>query len=200
MDEVVRPWRGVAAEDRRAQRREQLLRACLEVVGESGVDDTTIDAVVRTAGLSKRYFYESFANRDEVLVATFDELMARIRDRLSVVLHEEAAPEERIRRTVEALARALAEDDRASRLFVEAGRVAAVERRRHEAFLGFSQLLVEGIYDAADDPRVAATALFVVAGTTEVLARWLTALLPLDEAEVVELITSIGVRLRGAAS
>lgn len=196
MDDVVRPWRGVAADDRRAQRRAQLLAATLDVVGESGVESVTVDAVVSGAGLSKRYFYESFAGRDEILVAVLDELMAIIRDRLTVVLHDELSAEERVGQTVATLARALAEDTRAARVFAEAGRVSALEHRRHEAFDEFAQLLVEGIFDAADEPRVGATALFIVAGTTEVLSRWLGGGLSMDEAEVVGLITEIGRSVR----
>ncbi|MGV7904576.1 TetR family transcriptional regulator, partial [Mycobacterium kansasii] len=62
MDEVVRPWRGVSAEDRRSARRAQLLEACLDVVGDAGVEAVTADAVAQRAGLSKRYFYEAFAD------------------------------------------------------------------------------------------------------------------------------------------
>lgn len=196
MDQVVRPWRGVSAEDRRAQRRQQLLAACFDVVGESGVNDTTVDAIVKRAGLSKRYFYESFSDRDDVLVATFDELMARIRARLSDALANASSVDERVAPMVAALARALAEDPRGARLFVEAGRVGRLERRLHQAFDEFSALLVETLFDSSTDPRVTATALLIVAGTTEVLARWLQGQLQLDESEVVELIGGIGVRLR----
>lgn len=196
MAEVVRPWRGVSAQDRRAQRREQVLAACFDVVGESGVDDTTIEAIVKRAGLSKRYFYESFSGRDDVLVATFDELMARIRQRLSDVVATAWSDDERVAAMVAALARALAEDPRGARLFVEAGRVGSLERRLHQAFDEFSELLVDALFDSSTAPRVAATALLVVAGTTEVLARWLQGQIQLDESEVVELITGIGVRLR----
>lgn len=200
MDEVVRPWRGVSAQDRRAQRRQQLLAACFDVVGESGVDDTTVDAIVKRAGLSKRYFYESFSGRDDVLVGTFDELMARIRERLSDAVATASSDDERVATMVAALARALTEDPRGARLFVEAGRVGNLERRLHQAFDEFSKLLVETLFDSSTDPRVAATALLVVAGTTEVLARWLQGQIELDESDVVELITRTGVRLRDGST
>jgi AcrR family transcriptional regulator len=195
MTEVVRPWRGVSAEDRRTQRRAQLLEACFDVVGNVGVDATTVDAIVERAGLSKRYFYESFADRHDVLAEAFDELMGRVRRRL-VATVAEPGPAGPLRAMVATLVRALAEDRRGARLYVEAGRSPAAESRRHRAFDEFSALVVEALFDVSpDDPRVRATALLIVAGTTDVLARWLAGNLALDEAEVVDLIAGVGERL-----
>jgi AcrR family transcriptional regulator len=195
MTEVVRPWRGVSAEDRRTQRRAQLLDACLDVVGDAGVDGTTVDAIVERAGLSKRYFYESFADRHDVLAEAFDELMSRVRRRLVAAVAEPGSTG-RLRTMVASLVRALAEDRRGARLYVEAGRSPTAESRRHRAFDEFSDLVVETLFDtSSDDPRVRATALLIVAGTTDVLARWLAGDLALDESEVVDLIAGIGERL-----
>jgi len=195
MTEVVRPWRGVSAENRRTQRRAQLLNACLDVVGEVGVDGTTVDAIVERAGLSKRYFYESFADRHDVLAEAFDALMGRVRRQLVASVAEPGSAG-RLRAMVATLVRALAEDRRGARLYVEAGRSPAAESRRHRAFDEFSDLVVAALFDtSSDDPRVRATALLIVAGTTDVLARWLAGELALDEAEVVDLIAGIGERL-----
>lgn len=197
MTEVVRPWRGVSAEDRRTQRRAQLLEACLDVVGDAGVDGTTVDAIVERAGLSKRYFYESFADRHDVLAEAVDALMHRVRGRLVAAVAGVESSAERLRATVATLVRALAEDPRSARLYVEAGRSPAAESRRHQAFDEFSQFVVEDVFEASrDDPRIVATALLVVAGTTDVLARWLAGGIDLTEDEVVDLITGIGDSLR----
>lgn len=197
MTEVVRPWRGVSAEDRRAQRRSQLLDACLDVVGARGVEGTTVDAIVDGAGLSKRYFYESFADRHDVLAEAVDVLMQGVQARLVAAIGGVESPAERLRTTVATLVRALAEDTRSARLYVEAGRSPAAEARRRQAFDAFSQFVVEDVLEASmDDARVAATALLVVAGTTDVLARWLAGGIDLSEVEVVDLITEIGGSLR----
>ncbi|KXO99299.1 TetR/AcrR family transcriptional regulator [Tsukamurella tyrosinosolvens] len=197
MDEVVRPWRGVSAEDRRSARRAQLLEACLDVVGDAGVEAVTADAVAQRAGLSKRYFYEAFADREQVLLAALDGLLEVIRERVAVVLDGEDDVDRRIRRTVETLARVLAEDARTARLFEEAPRVAVLEQHRHNAFRVFSELLAAGIYADRGAGRAEVTSWFVVAGTVEVLTRWLGGAVPMDEAEVVATIADIGVRLSG---
>ena len=68
----TRSFQGASAEERAADRRGRLLEAALDVVGERGVADFTMTAVCRTAGLTERYFYESFARREDLLAALFD--------------------------------------------------------------------------------------------------------------------------------
>ena len=73
---VVRTYRGASAEERRADRRARLLAGCLDVVGEVGVVGVTVEAVCARAGLTKRYFYEAFGDRDAVLAAVADGVYA----------------------------------------------------------------------------------------------------------------------------
>lgn len=51
------------------ERREQLLEAALEVVGERGYTGLTMEAVAQAAGVTKPVVYDAFANRDEVMTA-----------------------------------------------------------------------------------------------------------------------------------
>ena len=64
-----RPYGGVSAEDRVAARRTRLLEATLAIIGEHGVAAVTVDLICSEAQLGKRYFYESFTDRDTLLVA-----------------------------------------------------------------------------------------------------------------------------------
>lgn len=59
------------AEVRVAQRRERFLDAGLELFGTSGYQSTSVRAVCREAGLSERYFYESFANTEALLIGVY---------------------------------------------------------------------------------------------------------------------------------
>jgi AcrR family transcriptional regulator len=68
----VRPYRGIAPDERRAQRRQRLVEAAIAVYGERGYRHATVKAVCEEAGLTERYFYESFANSDELLIAGFN--------------------------------------------------------------------------------------------------------------------------------
>ena len=194
MTELVRPYRGVSAETRRTQRRTRLIEACLDVVAAVGVAETTAEAVCARAGLSKRYFYESFADREALLIAVLDEVFTSVRTAIAGALTaDRAEPAARIQRTVRALVRTLSADQRAARLYIEAPRHPALELRRIAAFDEFTQLLVEHVLDLdPKDPQARAATLLVVAGTTEVLSRWLAHDLALDEDTLVQTISDVG--------
>jgi AcrR family transcriptional regulator len=66
---VERTWRGRGADERKAERRAQLLTAALQVYSERGFRHSSVKAVCDAAGLTERYFYESFANSEDMLVA-----------------------------------------------------------------------------------------------------------------------------------
>src|SRR5581483_1962254 len=70
----TRVYGGVDAVERRAARRARLIGAALDLLGTDGWQATTVRAICARAGLTARYFYESFADRDELLLAVFDEI------------------------------------------------------------------------------------------------------------------------------
>ena len=55
-----------------AERREQLLDAALELIGERGYGGVSMEGVARAAGVTKPVVYDSFANLDELLRALLD--------------------------------------------------------------------------------------------------------------------------------
>ncbi len=70
-------WSGVPLESRSALRRDQLLAAGVQLLGNESGPAVTVRAVCRQAGLTERYFYESFADRDEFVRAVYDEVCTR---------------------------------------------------------------------------------------------------------------------------
>ena len=67
---------GVTAEGRREERRTRLMAATLEIIGTQGLSAATVSAVSESAGLIRRYFYESFPDLDTLLVALYDQVLA----------------------------------------------------------------------------------------------------------------------------
>lgn len=65
--QAPRRYRGITASERRAQTRERLLEAGLELFGTQGYADTSIRAVSTAASMNSRYFYESFSSREDLL-------------------------------------------------------------------------------------------------------------------------------------
>src|ERR1700732_1541609 len=124
---VVRPYRGISADERRASRRAPLLDAALEEVGERGMAGTTMTAVCARAGLTERYFYESFRDRDELLVAVLEACLADV-DTAMFEAIDAAPPDllERARAAAGAMIAVLADDPRKARFYSEAAGAEAI--------------------------------------------------------------------------
>lgn len=67
-------WSGVPLQDRQTLRRDELLAAGVDVLGGESGSALTVRAVCRAAGLTERYFYASFTDRDEFVRAVYDQV------------------------------------------------------------------------------------------------------------------------------
>jgi AcrR family transcriptional regulator len=67
-------WSGVPLQDRQTLRRDELVAAGVQLLGAAAGPALTVRAVCRAAGLTERYFYESFADRDEFVRAVYDDV------------------------------------------------------------------------------------------------------------------------------
>ena len=70
-------WSGVPLEDRQTLRRDELVAAGVQLLGQESGPAVTVRAACRQAGLTERYFYESFADRDEFVRAVYDDVCSR---------------------------------------------------------------------------------------------------------------------------
>jgi AcrR family transcriptional regulator len=79
-------WAGVPLDDRRAERRGLLIEAAYALFGDGGEAALTVRSVCRACGLNTRYFYESFADTDELLGAMFDKVSAELAAEVDVAM------------------------------------------------------------------------------------------------------------------
>jgi AcrR family transcriptional regulator len=145
--ETERTWGGKTLEDRRAARRVRLLDAGYELLGTGGAAQVTVRGVCRTAQLTERYFYESFADRDELLVAVHTRTAEEVRDAIAAaVLAAPAEPVARATAAVEAFVDLLQEDPRRGRvLLTEVFADELLTRVGVDLIPSFALLLVEQI-------------------------------------------------------
>lgn len=73
----ARRWSGVPLEDRQALRRDELITVGVQLLGGKSGPGVTVRAVCREAGLTERYFYESFTDRDEFVRGVYDDVCTR---------------------------------------------------------------------------------------------------------------------------
>lgn len=140
----VRDYRGVSASQRVADRRERLLDAGLEEFGTRGFAATGVKDICRTAGLTDRYFYESFNSNAALFTAVFDGATKHLLDATVAALEAETGSvQAKANAVIESYVRALADDPRLARIiFVEPPAVGAeIEHRMRETLRGFAQLV-----------------------------------------------------------
>jgi AcrR family transcriptional regulator len=168
------------AEERRAERRARLLDAGLELLGTGGWQATTVTAVSEQAGLIPRYFYESFGDRDALLVSVFDGIIEEVTAE-AFRLTEGHAPNilKTLRAAAAAWVKVVADDPRKGRVaFAEALGSEALMRRRWEATHRYSRLLAGTVRAAHAVPPGREQALNVACkvaagGQVEAMMCWL---------------------------
>jgi AcrR family transcriptional regulator len=142
----LRPYAGVSAAERTARRRAKLIAAGLELFGNAGYRATRVKDICAQAGITDRYFYESFQNLEALLLAVFDAVGIDLLHRAATaVAAAPTDPEARVRAGVEAFVRAIVADPRKARLvFIEVVGISdAVERHTRAGILSFAQLIDE---------------------------------------------------------
>jgi AcrR family transcriptional regulator len=154
-----RTYRGASPDQRRAERRERLIAAGIEVFGTTGYRAATVDQICAVAGLTKRYFYESFADSEALLLAAYARATDDLRGRV-VAVATAAAPEltDMTRAGLEAFFGAIAEDQRVARLaFFEilgvSPAVDAAYRASTRRFVRTIRALAEPAFAGSDLPE-----------------------------------------------
>lgn len=71
-------WAGSSIEQRRAERRQKLMTAARTLLAEGGGPACSVRAVCRTSGVTERYFYENFKDRDELVLTVYDDVAGEI--------------------------------------------------------------------------------------------------------------------------
>jgi AcrR family transcriptional regulator len=123
----------VSHDDRRAQRRSKLIAAAISVYGERGYRQATVKAVCEAAGLTERYFYESFANSGELLIASFNAVTFRVFEAsVEAAAAAGRSRTERARALLRAYFTALQRDPRSARVFLV--EIRGVSREVDKAF------------------------------------------------------------------
>jgi AcrR family transcriptional regulator len=152
--ETERTWGGQTLEDRRAARRARLLDAGFELLGTGGVAAVTVRGVCRAARLTERYFYESFADRGELLVAVHTRTAEEMRDAIATaVVAAPAEPVARATAAVEAFVDRLQEDPRRGRvLLTEVFADEQLARTGVDLLPSFVALIVEQIHAMYGEP------------------------------------------------
>jgi AcrR family transcriptional regulator len=204
--QAPRRYRGITASERRAQRRERLLEAGLELFGTLGYAGTSIRSVSSAASLNSRYFYESFSSREDLLYHVYDSIVHEL-----IIATTEASTKAD---TIEGQARAglragwtiLTEDPRKARILaVEVVGVSErLDQRRRAIRHALADLTASNALSIAGDSRrfnldPVLTARSLIGGVVEVLVDWINGEVDASVDEVVEHFTRLFSAVAAAA-
>ncbi|MGH8787507.1 MAG: TetR/AcrR family transcriptional regulator [Cupriavidus necator] len=172
----ARRYRGAEAEERRAQRRVQLIAAAVQVYGERGYQNATVKAVCEAAGLTERYFYESFANSEALLLASFQTVTHRLLHTLALAGEGAGGDgQQRALAMLRAYFGALQREPRSARVFlVEIRGVSKlVDGALADSLDAFGGLLAQALLPPGRklDPLLTAG---VAGGVVHIALRWIT--------------------------
>lgn len=150
---------GRTTDERRAERRERLLDAGLELFGTQGYANTSIEALCAATRLNPRYFYESFKTREALLRAVYDRHMEQLARTVTAALEDAPLdPRGRVEVGLRAFVETQLADDRNVRItYLEIVGVSLdLERHRRSVLRGFACLLeqeADRIAQAGTIPR-----------------------------------------------
>jgi len=175
-----RRFRGKTADERRAERRARLVEAGLQEFGSRGFHDVGVRDVCARAGLTERYFYESFANRKALFAEVYGSCVARVRAATDAVLQRGGDDGRALARAgLEAFFATLEDEPRMARiLLIDVLTVDAdVVRQSQVVMQSFADMV--GAVLAEHFPNVAASGLrgHVIAGgllgaTVQIAVQW----------------------------
>ncbi|WP_201407419.1 TetR/AcrR family transcriptional regulator [Mycobacterium paraintracellulare] len=187
----ARPYRGVEAAERLASRRNRLLGAGLDLLGDQRPDlsAVTVRGVCRRAGLAARYFYESFADKDEFVSCVFDWVVAELAATTQAAVAAVPA-DEQTRAGIANIVRTITDDARVGRLLFSTQLAdPVVVRKRAESSALFAMLSGQHVGNALRVPandRIKAAAHFVVGGVGQTISAWLAGAVRLEPGELVD--------------
>jgi AcrR family transcriptional regulator len=206
MTSTARSYRGVSAADRQSERRARLIEAGFDVLGEHGLVGTTMKAVRIRAGLSERYFYESFRDSTELVAALVDTLSAELTAAWSAaVVQAPAELEPRVRAMISTAIAVFSDDPRKARTYVEAVLGRAIRAHRapyyyaHAAALA-AQLDEVGAWgDHADKEAVRTTVLTLFFGIANTIGLWINGRIGLTRDQLADQLSGLVMAVTAAS-
>jgi AcrR family transcriptional regulator len=184
-------WAGVPLTDRRAERRALLIDAAYRLFGDGGEAALSVRSVSRECGLNTRYFYESFADTDQLLGAVYDRVSAELAEAVEdAMARAEDSLRARTRAGMAAVLHFSSVDPRRGRvLFTDArSNPVLIARRAATQDLLREAVLTEGwrLQPGSDPVAAVVGAAMYTGAMAELAQQWLTGSLGDDLDAVVD--------------
>lgn len=149
--------------------RGRLVEAAMHVFGTRSFGEARVADVLERAAISRKTFYEQFADKEACFMAAYEAASVRARDAVRVAAREETDWDSSVRAGIEALLGFLAAEPELARLLVVevTGAGPSALRRRADAVRGFAAMLAQ-----TDDEEPPMGAQVASGGIWEVIHAW----------------------------
>ncbi|MEO9329244.1 TetR/AcrR family transcriptional regulator [Gordonia aurantiaca] len=193
-----RTYAGRPVSDRAAERRRRFLDAALAEFSGPGYSKSSVTSICRAAGLSRRQFYEEFSDREELLIALYDEIQHAARDAVVEALSRVEATDRRELATaaMTAYMESVGTDPRRAEVsFVQiVGVSPRVEQHRLDGREEWVDFFVAAMAEFAGRPRDERRkhlAIAYVGALTSIVHRWSVSPQPAPIPEIVSVLADI---------
>jgi len=193
VERTGRRIRGLDADQRRAQRQDDLLAAALDLFADGGYPNTSIEQICQAAFVGTKGFYEIFDSKEACYIALLRQVSATIEARMVDVLRTLPADETAATDVLlSTFAHALVDDPRFAKVtFGQAGGISADVERQRRANRRWAADFLTSVWQrngAPADPSLYRVAIGVIGGLFDLVADWM-----LDPAEPDSLIADLTV-------
>src|SRR3984957_19503979 len=183
--QVTMPFKGISADDRRVGRRERLVRAAFEIAGTEGAGALGVGRVCQAAGLTKRYFYESFATLADLQSAVVDHAIQVMSERVHPF--RPARPGAPPQAWLEAFVGALVDDESLARVLLTETHGGALSPFRHQIIdVAVAGMAPAGSNESQADLRARLVAYAQIGTLSELCLAWHKGHLNMERATLVE--------------
>jgi AcrR family transcriptional regulator len=125
--------------------RGRLVEAAMHVFGTRSFGEARVADVLDRAAISRKTFYEQFADKEACFMAAYEAASVRVRDAVRTASRDQANWDDSVRAGIEALLQFLASEPELARLLVVevTGAGPSALRRRADAVRGFAAMLAQ---------------------------------------------------------
>ncbi len=191
--QVTMPFKGISADDRRIDRRNRVVEAAYEISGTEGAAALGVGRVCLAAGLTKRYFYESFASLAELQSAVVDHAIAVMSERVDPF--RPSVPSGPPQRWLAAFVGALVDDHCLARVLLAETHGGALSPFRYQII----DVAVAGMAPPGSDPqedfRARLVAYAQIGTLSELCLAWHEGQLVMERAVLVDVLADLFVRM-----
>lgn len=193
MPDPMRPYGGENGADRVKRRRAALIEAALDILGAPDGGGISVRGVCRQAGLTARYFYESFTDVDDLVGTTYDAVVFDIAESAQAAVAAGGnAPKDQIRSAVGDIVRLIDADPRRGRiLFSQTLLSGKLASKRMDAAMMFAALTIQTSGTHFEGAAVQGAAHFYVGGLGQVLSAWIDDRIDCSTDELIELCVTL---------